>query len=81
MNYKDVAYKMVMSIYNYAEKNSYEDNGIDDRLENSKDAAIEVIDNVIIPRLDYQFTNDGDVQAETVFWVDIKAEIKNVNLK
>ena len=32
MNAKEKAEKLVMSIYSYAEMNSYEDNNIDDRL-------------------------------------------------
>lgn len=73
-----MATKLVMSIYSYAEMNSYEDNNIDDRLDNAKDAANEVIDNVIIPRLDYIFTNDADLLAETKYWYAVKAEIYNV---
>ena len=81
MNIKENAQKLVMSIYNYAEKNSYEDNNIDDRLDNAKDAANEVIENVIIPRLDYIFTNDADLLAETKYWNAVKAEIYNVKMK
>jgi len=81
MNAKENAKKLVMSIYNYAEMNSYEDNGMDDRLDNAKDAANEVIDNVIIPRLDYIFTNDADLLTETKYWNAVKAEIYNVQPK
>ena len=81
MNAKENAEKLVMSIYNYDEKNSYEDNNIDDRLENAMEAANEVIDNAIIPRLDYIFTNDSDLQSEVNYWADVKAEIYNVKLK
>jgi len=78
MNAKENAVKLVMSIYSYAEMNSYEDNNVDDRLENAKDAANEVIDNAIIPRLDYIFTNDADLQSEVNYWAAVKAEILNV---
>ena len=78
MNSQEMATKLVMSIYSYAEMNSYEDNNIDDRLDNAKDAANEVIDNVIIPRLDYIFTNDADLLTETKYWNAVKAEIYNV---
>jgi len=78
MNAKENAVKLVMSIYSYAEMNSYEDNNTDDRIENAKDAANEVVDNVIIPRLDYIFTNDADLQGEINYWTAVKAEILNV---